>query len=202
MKSFQASLLAAAVLAAAPLAAQAESRFVNGAGSASASVDFRVVVPRVLFLRVGAGSDFANNTTVNLIEFTPAAADLGNGAEVVGTGGDLGSGAVTAKVIGNNGTITLTANTGGALTNADGDTIPYSQIITTPSALNSATVLDAPVLANGASAPVSVAPASGKVVVRDARWTYTYANTAIVAPGTYGGVNTNNGRVTYTASMP
>ena len=39
-------------------------------------------------------------------------------------------------------------------------------------------------------------------VNRDAKWTYTYANAAVVAPGTYGGTNTNNSRVTYTASMP
>lgn len=197
----KASLLAAAI-AAAPLPANAASQFVNGTGSASASVDFQVTVPRVLFLRVGAGSDFANNTTVNLISFAPTAANLGTGAVVAGTGGDAGNGAVTAKVIGNNGAITLTATTGGALTNADNDTIPYSEIVTTPSILSSATALPAPVLANGASAPVTVNPASGKVVVRDAVWTYSYANTAVVAPGTYGGVNTNNGRVTYTASMP
>lgn len=201
MNLFKASLLAAAI-AAAPLSANAASQFVNGTGNASASVDFQVTIPRVLFLRVGAGSDFANDSTVNLVEFAPSAANLGNNVAVAGTGGDLGSGAVSAKVIGNNGTITLTANTGGALTNADGDTIPYSQIITTPTMLATPTVLAAPVLANGASAPVTVAPASGKVVVRDARWTYSYANNAIVAPGTYGGVNTNNGRVTYTASMP
>jgi len=89
------------------------------------------------------------------------------------------------------------------LSNGAGDTIPYSQIITTPTALLSTTVLAAPVLANGASAPVAINPATGtKVIDRDARWTYSYANNAVVAPGTYGGVNTNNGRVTYTASMP
>jgi hypothetical protein len=41
-----------------------------------------------------------------------------------------------------------------------------------------------------------------RIVNQDARWTYSYANTALVPSGTYGGVNTNNGRVTYTASLP
>ena len=50
---------------------------------------------------------------------------------------------------------------------------------------------------------ITVTPTTGtRVVSRDARWTYTYANSAIVAPGTYGGTNVNNSRVTYTAAMP
>jgi hypothetical protein len=202
VKSFHACLFAAAVLTTLPLAAQAEANYVNGSGNASARLDFRVTIPRVLFLRVGAGSDFANNTTVNLIEFAPAAANLGDGTVVAGTGGDLGSGAVTAKVLGNNGTITLKATTSGALSNGAGDSIPFSQIVTTPTALNTATTLKAPQLVNGESAAVTLTPASGKIVEQDARWTFTYANTVMPAPGTYGGINTNNGRVTYTASMP
>ncbi|MFC0676339.1 hypothetical protein ACFFGH_00560 [Lysobacter korlensis] len=198
---FKASLLAAAVLATAPLAARAESDFVNGSGDASARLDFRVTIPRVLFLRVGTGADATDNTNVNLIEFAPGAATLGDGTAVAGSGGDLGGGAVTAKVIGNNGTITLKATTTGALSNGSGDSIPFSQIITTPTALSSATPLAAPQLANGESS-ITITPDSGKVVKQDARWTFSYANTVTPAPGTYGGVNTNNGRVTYTASMP
>jgi hypothetical protein len=56
MNLLKATLLAAAV-AAAPFAANAESQFVNGTGTASAKLDFRVTIPRVLFLRVGAGAD-------------------------------------------------------------------------------------------------------------------------------------------------
>jgi len=40
------------------------------------------------------------------------------------------------------------------------------------------------------------------VINRDAKWTYTYLNQNVAAPGSYGGVNANNSRVTYTASMP
>jgi hypothetical protein len=39
-------------------------------------------------------------------------------------------------------------------------------------------------------------------VQRDAQWAYTYRNQTTPPPGSYGGVNTNNGRVTYTASVP
>jgi hypothetical protein len=49
---------------------------------------------------------------------------------------------------------------------------------------------------------VTLTPPSGKVMNRDAKWTFTYLNSAVVAPGTYGGTNVNNSRVTYTASMP
>ena len=59
-----------------------------------------------------------------------------------------------------------------------------------------------PALVDAATTTVTLTPASGKVINRDAKWTYTYANTSVAAPGTYGGVNTNNSRVTYTASMP
>lgn len=199
MTVLKTTLLATALLAVTPLAAHAESQFVNGAGSAAAKLDFSITIPRILFLRVGA-----NNATVDLINFAPAAATLGDSSVVAGTGGDLTGGAVTAQVRGNNGNITLIATTLGALNNgAAGDSIPYSQIVTTPTALTSALVLAAPVLANGASAAVTVTPVAGtKVIDRDARWTFTYANNAVVAPGTYGGVNTQNGRVTYTASMP
>ena len=197
MTVFKTSLLALAVLAATPLVAQAESQFVSGAGSAAAKLDFSITIPRILFLRVGA-----NNATVDLINFAPTAAVLGNSSAVAGTGGDLVGGAVSAQVRGNNGNITLIATTLGALSNGAGDSISYGQIITTPTTLTSATVLAAPVLADGASAAVTVAPGAGKVVDRDARWTFSYANSAVVAPGTYGGVNTQNGRVTYTASMP
>jgi hypothetical protein len=69
-------------------------------------------------------------------------------------------------------------------------------------ALSSAVPLPHPTLADGATTTLTLTPAAGKVVNRDARWTYSYANTSVVAPGTYGGVNTNNSRVTYTASMP
>ena len=130
---------------------------------------------------------------------------MGDGTPVAASAasGDLGNGVVTARVLGNNGTITLSSTTTGALSNgAAGDTISYAQIATAATTLTSATALPAPALADGATNSVTVTPVAGRVVTRDARWTYTYANSAVVAPGTYGGVNANNSRVTYTAAMP
>ena len=192
---------------AAPAAAIAESNFqtTTGAGAltATAKVDFQITIPKILFLQVGTGALYANNTAANLIDFTVPAASVGNATPISATAasGDLLNGAVTAIVRGNNGTVTLNATATGALGNGAGDTINYSEIVTTPTTLTTATVLAAPTLANGVSGNVTIPP-TGKVVNRDAKWTYTYANTSIVPPGTYGGVNVNNGRVTYTASMP
>jgi len=190
---------------AAPAAAIAESNFQTGAGSltGTAKLDFQITIPKVLFLQVGTGALYTNNTAVNLITFNVPAANVGDGTPISATAGsgDLGNGAVTAIVRGNNGAVTLNATAVGALSNGAGDTINFSEIVTTATTLTTATALAAPTLTNGVSGNVTV-PAVGKVVNRDARWTYTYANSAVVAPGTYGGVNVNNGRVTYTAAMP
>ena len=198
---------AVALAVAAPLVASAESAFTTGAGSpitASARLDFQIVIPKVLFLQVGTGTANAANATINQIAFTVPAANVGDASVIAATAGsgDLGNGTVTAKVVGNNGTITFTSTTLGALGNGSGDTISYAQIATAAAALTSATVLAHPALADAATTTVTLTPAAGKVIQRDAKWTYTYLNSNVVAPGTYGGVNTNNSRVTYTASMP
>ena len=183
-----------------PLVAGAESNFTTGTGTpltASAKVDFTVIIPKFVSLRVGTAG-----AAIDLITFTVPAASVGaGGAGIAGTGGDLTGGVVTARVTGNNGQVTLSSTATGALTNATADTIPYSEITTVAAVNTSATALPAPVLTNGTSA--NVLPAlTGKITNQDARWTYNYANTAVVAAGTYGGVGVNNGRVTYTASMP
>jgi hypothetical protein len=184
---------AIALALAAPLLASAESQLVVGAGTASADLNFRVVVPRVLFLAVGTGAaGLATNTTVDTVTFdyTTNPAALGTGAAAGAITGNV----VPVRVLGNNGVIALTSTNTGALTNATGDTIPWSQITAASS--------DAPNFASPApsGAAVNLALSSGtKVTNRTANWTFSYANTAVVAPGTYG---TTNGQVTYTASMP
>ncbi len=188
-----------------PLSALAESSLQTGAGAltATARLDFRVTVPKVLFLQVGTGTALASNAAINLIDFVVPAANIGDASPITATlaSGDLGSGAVTAKVLGNNGAVTLTSTTVGALGNGTGDTLSFAQISTAASVLTSGTALAAPALADAATTSTTV-PAVGKIVNRDARWTFSYLNAALVPPGTYGGVNTNNSRVTYTASMP
>lgn len=189
---------AIALALAAPMLASAESQLVIGSGNASARLDFRVVVPRVLFLGVGTGADAAipaNNTAApNTVTFdyTSNPAALGTGAAAGAITGNV----VPVRVIGNNGQITLAANTTGALTNATADTIPWSEI----SATSSLAALPSPGIPNtGAGTASNVTLSSGtKITDRSANWTFSYANSVVVAPGTYG---TTNGRVTYTASM-
>ncbi len=188
-----------------PMLAKAESTAVTGAGalSASARLDFRVTIPKVLFLQVGTGTSMANNGAISQIDFTVPAASVGDGSVVNATAGsgDLSNGVVTARVVGNGGDVTLTSTTAGALGNGAGDTLSFTQIATAASTLTSPTALPALALADGAPTSVIVSAVS-KIVNRDARWTFTYLNTTPVAPGTYGSfTGANNGRVTYTASV-
>jgi hypothetical protein len=197
---------AVALALATPFAVNAESNISTGAGAvtANARLDFQIIIPKVLFLQVGTGTNMALNATVNQIAFTVPAANVGDTSVIGATAGsgDLGNGTVTAKVVSNNGNVTFTSTTLGALGNGSGDTISYGQIATAVAVNTSATALAHPALADAATTSIVLTPAAGKVISRDARWTYTYLNSAVVAPGTYGGVNANNSRVTYTASMP
>lgn len=184
-----------------PFAAHAESTTTSGAGALStqARVDFTIIIPRILFLRVGTTG--LNN--VDSIVFTVPAANVGNGTAQAGTGGDLGGGAVTAIVQGNSGNATLSVSTAGALQNG-ANTIAYTQITTTATALAGfGTLLNAPALANGAGGSVALT-ASGAGIVNDgATWTYSYLNSAVVPSGTYGGTGgTGQGRATYTVTAP
>jgi len=202
MKLNKLSALMSAALAASAMAfstgALADSLAVT-AGNAAVNLDFQITIPRTLSFRVGA----AAAGTVTQIAFTPTAAQVGTGVAVAASaGGDLAVGVVTAKVVGNNGQITVTPTTVGALNNGGTGTIAWTQITTTAAVLTSATPLAAPTLVNGAGVAVNApAPVAG-VTTADARWTYAYANTTVPQAGTYGGVNTRNSRVTYTAAMP
>ena len=204
------TLLGAAALTL-PLAAFAESNVQTGAATATpgatAHVDFSIVIPKILYLRVGAGSGYttgalASVNTIDLITFSPAAGTVGNGTPVAGTGGDLTGGVETAAIVSNSGNVTLNATASGALGNGNGDTIPFTQITTVASTLTSGTALTAPTLTNGTSSNVLLTAPASKLIVQDAKWTYSYANASNVPAGTYGGVNVNNSRVTYTATMP
>lgn len=196
-------LLAAAAFSA---PAQAESKFVTGTASplgASANLDFTITIPKFVYVRIGTGTNMANNTTIDNLVYTVPAANVGDGTAISGTGGDLTGGQVTARVIGNNGTIAFSSTTAGALSNGAGDSISWSQMNVAVATNTSATALSHPSLADGSTTSVNLAPTSGtKVTNLDAKWTFSYKNQNIVAAGTYGGVNTNNGRVTYAVSMP
>lgn len=180
---------------ASPLLASAESQLRVGAGAAAANLDFRVIIPRVLFLAVGTGdAGLATNGTIDTVTF-----DYTNNPEALGTGvlgvaGSIANAVVPVRVLGNGGVIALASTVTGVLTNATTDTIPWSQITATSS---DATNFPSP--APG-GATVNLGISSGtKVTNRTANWTFSYTNTDVIPPGTYG---TTNGRVTYTATMP
>ncbi len=189
-----------------PTAAQAESKFVTGTASpltASANLDFTITIPKFVYVRIGTGSNMANSTTIDNLVYTVPAANIGDGTAITGTGGDLTGGQVTARVIGNNGTIAFSSQAAGALSNGAGDTISWSQMNVAVATNTSATALSHPTLTDGSTTSINLAPTSGtKVTNLDAKWTFTYKNQNIVPAGTYGGVNTNNGRVVYAVSMP
>src|SRR5450755_1448241 len=131
MKKVVVTALVAATVVATAGTARAESFFVTGAGALSAPthLDFQIVVPKILYLRVGTGSTLATNATIDQLTFTVPAANVGNGTAVASTGGDLLAGAaVTAKVIANSGTVTVTTTTPNMLKDVAGDTISYGQI--------------------------------------------------------------------------
>jgi hypothetical protein len=199
-------ILAAAAVAV-PMLCSAESNFQTGttALTATAHVDFQITIPKFLFLRVGTGTGtaaggYATLATIDEITWAPTAAQVGGGT-LAGTGGDLNTGTETAVVVANNGNVTLSSTTTGPLSDGAGDTISYTTITTTASHNTTTTTLAPPALADGATTTTTLT-AVGKVVQQDAKWAYTYANATSPPAGTYGGINTNGGRVTYTASLP
>src|ERR1700728_4378092 len=101
-----------------PLMVLAESNVQTGTATnspgATAHVDFSIVIPKILYLRVGTGSSYTTGAlsahpAVDLITFSPTAAQVGSGTAVAGTGGDLSGGVETAAVVSNGGNVTLNA---------------------------------------------------------------------------------------------
>jgi hypothetical protein len=209
-------LVIAALATIAPLMAQAESKFVTGNSglSATANLDFSITIPKVLFLQVGTGTSYADNGAMNNIAFDVPAGGVGSGTQVAGAGGDLVGGGVTVRVLGNSGNVTLNNKTTGPLSNGvSGDpTVPWSDIVVTAGALPTTTsgfsnaAIAHPAFNIAAGGGDSTTPttliATGGLVRQEGSWTFAYANTAALPAGTYGNTAANNGRVTYTATMP
>lgn len=176
--------LAALGLSAAPTA-KAESDIQTGTGALSAGADlnFRVVIPRFINFRVGS-----TGTTVDLVEFTVAAADVGDGDAVSRT--NASGAAIGVSLVSNVGNVALSADGSGTGLSDGTNTIPWSQISGTSS---DASNFPVPVI--DGSATTLTAPTSG-VISRSADWTFVYENDAVLGAGTY------DGTVTYTASSP
>ena len=213
------SSIAAALVA--PMFAHAESRTNTAAvsgGTASAKLDFEIKIPAVLHIRIGTGNAVAATdiATVDKITFTVPALGLGDGTiPTAGTGGEsaAGAGAVTVRIFSNFGTgVSLNAASLGALTSVGGDTIPWTEIGITTSALGSTTLgyvngtLAHPTLtatATAASGNTSVAiGVVAKLVRQEAKWTFSYKNTTTPVAGSYGaGTGGTNGQLTYTVTQ-
>ena len=184
---FAKQFIALAAVAAA-FSAQAESDINTGVGalSAIAKLDFRVIVPKVLFLQVGTGTAFNDVITVDRVDFTLLPADVTSGLPIAGvsTGG-----AINARVLGNGGNVTFGSTgpaTGLVHTTVPAQTIPWTQIA--PAVVGT---LIHPTVNAGAT---TLTAAAG-VVNQTSVYSFNYSNSSVVAAGEY------NGRVTYTASV-
>jgi hypothetical protein len=189
-----------------PMASHADSNYTTGSSTITATghLNFQIVIPQVLYVRVSTGTAFANNGTIDSIVYTVPGASVGNSTAINGVGGDLTAGQVTAQVIGNGGTVTFSSSTAGQMNNGtSGQNISYTQISTAVAAYTALapTTLLHPTLADGASTSETLTPVNG-VVNQAAKWTFTYLNTTVPASGTYGGTVALDGQATYTASMP
>ncbi len=181
---------ALALMLATPLMASAESQLVNGAGAAAARLNFRVIIPRVLFLGVGTGAlvtPLATNAAVDTVifDYTTNPNDVGSGLVAGAVTGNV----VPVRVFGNNGQISIAVTNPANLVSGT-DNSPFTSITAVSS---DATNLPVPAFGGAAVAPVLSA---GRVTDRSATWTFSYANTLNAAAGTY------NGQATYTATMP
>ena len=158
----------------------------TGAGaSAAVNLDFQIVIPSFIYLRVG------DAVGVDMIVFSPSVDEVATAAQdIAGTGGNLTGGAVTVILISNGGAVTLEANGNGGLSNGS-DTIDFSTIET----LTSNPSFQPPILANGTSS--TTPPLSGNITNLSSQWTYDFD---IPSPNLEGG--TYSGQVTYTASIP
>ena len=170
---------------------------------------------RRVFLHVGDGTLNSNNGTVNRVEVAVPANQLGNGVPLAMTSNSsqsrslYGDNYLTCPdpanqvMIGasyrrnNNGapaTATLSVTAPDALTNASGDTIPFSEIGWTVSAAGSPSpnVIRAGTFTPGTQALATV-PANTYI---ENCHSFRFANTSVRAAGTY------TARVTYTMSSP
>ena len=130
----------------------------------------------MIFLRVGNGTNFADNASINRIRFAMTAAQVGSGVAISQTAPVAG---VAARVLGTGGNVSFTARgPAGSLANG-AQRIAWSQIRPTASAGS----LPHPAIGNG-------------VVDQSATYNFKYASTAPVTSGTY------NGQVTYPSALP
>lgn len=168
----------------APAFAESDFQTGNGALTANADLDFRVVIPQFISFRVGT----AGAGNVDLVEFSVNAADVGNGVAVGRT--NAGGAAIPVALLSNVGNVNLSATGSGAGLTDGVNTLPWSVISGT-----SSDAANFPVPGIGAAATTLIAAGTG-VIDRTADWSFEYSNASVVGAGTY------EGTVTYTAATP
>ncbi|KAA2285771.1 hypothetical protein [Arenimonas fontis] len=171
------------LIAMTPAFAESDFQTGNGAFSANADLNFRVVIPRFISFRVGS-----TGSTVDLVQFDVPAANVGDGSPI--NRSNAGGAPIPVSLLSNVGNVNLSATGSGSGLTDGTNTIPWSEILGT-----SSDNANFPVPAVGAAATTLNAPASG-VINRTADWTFQYANNTVVGAGQY------DGTVTYTAAAP
>ena len=163
--------------------ASAESELVTGAATttgADARLNFQVVIPAFISLRVGT----AGVGNVDTVEFNLTDAQAAASGSYAATTNPT----VAVALLSNVGNVEL-ASLGSPLTNSGGDTIPLSAIAVTS---------DNGALAHpGFNTSTTINPSAGRIVNRTANWSFAYNHDATtVGDGTY------TTQVTYTAARP
>jgi hypothetical protein len=188
MKLMRTTLAAAIAAAAAlPMASQAASSSNTGPApnSTTVNLNFNVVIPRFIFLRVGDAAPASVNTLV----FSPTVDQMITPTAVSATGGDVAGTDLTIVARGNAGNMTLAASNLTQLTSG-GNNIPVSTL-TRSNPTGSIAVPDF-------NASVALTAGGNGVFNQSGTWRYTWTNenNVVYPPGTYVGA------VTYTLSAP
>jgi len=157
-----------------PAVSMADSDIALGAsGSATADLNFSIVIPQFVYFQVGAS---ATPGVLDTVAFNLATVESGSGLDVADSNGPVD------VVLRSNAQVTISAQ---ALAGSGPLAVGSTQILRTAS---SASI---PLPAFGASA----APVAGPINATGT-WTFAYDNSAVFAAGTY------TDTVTYTAATP
>ena len=189
--------------------------------AAAFTINIAAANPRVVYLQVGVG-DFSanyiaggnprNNPTINTVTVTVPAAQVGSGvAQTMATDSTVGNSFYDGRAlctasaqlyvggfyrsVAAGGAATVRATVPADLVNATGETIPFSQISWTSSGIGDGAGAQ-PFPAGTFASGVQVIGTIQRNQWAESCHTFSYANTNVVAAGTY------TGRVTYTLSTP
>lgn len=200
MKIQQITKVAAALALLVPGLSMAESSFVQGSSAnltSSASLNFTITVPRMLYFAVGQSSVMATNPALSTVSF-----DYSGSAESLGRGASFGPpvppSGVQIQLKANDGQVSLSTASATVLTHGTDATltIPWSTITTTTANAG----LTPPSIPNSGTNPSTASPtptgSNNKVTEYDTTWSYSFSNPQIYAAGVY------TGKVTYTVVMP